>query len=404
MTDQATKNIPRVYDGTFVAMFAANSFLMSAVGLLFRYSDFVEVNGGDELKLGWIVGLGTIGAIAFRVFQAVLIDRIGVSIIWTVSLLLFIVGAIWHTQLPHIESWHVYGARILLASGIAGALGSWATFASLRAPLDRVAEVIGIAGASGFVGMAIGPTIGDALLASDGRSQTSIAMMFYVAAGLAVASLFCAWIANRPGQLRPFASGNPQVKIVRKRSWPIIKKHQPGLLLVVAITMGVGGAIPSTFLRPYTESIGIDAIASYFWTYNVTAFTCRIVFRRASHVVGLKAMILIGLGAMAVSMPLYLIVRSPFWLFVPAIAAGVSHCFLFPAVMSSGIAKFPIENRGLAMNFMFAMYDIGLALGAPILGVLLSFTRNSGFDSYTVMFVGVGVYVASVGILFAKSK
>ena len=50
-------------------------------------------------------------------------------------------------------------------ASLAGALGSSITFVSLQAPRHRVTEVIGMLESSGFLGMAVGPIIGDMIYA-----------------------------------------------------------------------------------------------------------------------------------------------------------------------------------------------------------------------------------------------
>ncbi len=59
------------YDAVFWVVFLANTALMVAVAVLFRYADFVTHAGGTDLQLGMIVGVGTLGALAMRIFQGV---------------------------------------------------------------------------------------------------------------------------------------------------------------------------------------------------------------------------------------------------------------------------------------------------------------------------------------------
>ncbi len=385
----------RVYDRTFCFVFLANFALMSAVSLLYFYEDFVNANGGTELQLGWIIGSGMIGAIAFRLSLGVAIDRVGIRVLWMLSLSLVIVGSLWHTRIDSVVTWQVYVARLILAAGMAGSLGCWLTFASLRAPKDRIAEVIGVVGISGFSGMAFGPTLGDWILSDQANDAGAIDRMFYVAACLAVVSMVFALIATQakmrrqPTDHRPFAA---------------LRNTRLGFLVVIAITMGMAASIPSTFFRPFTKSIGIESVAIYFWTYNITAATCRIVFRKAGQVIGLRMMTVIGMATMALSMLLYLIVTTPVTLIIPAIAAGISHAFMFPAVMAAGTNRFADEYRGLAVSLMFALFDIGICIGAPLFGFVLWTAENNDLPPYPTMFTIFAVWIALVIAWYVSAR
>ena len=129
--------------------YAANTTLMIGVSALFRYADFVTSLGGDEYELGWIVGIGMLGAIAMRIFQGVGIDRYGAGNIWIVSVALVCVSLFAHTQVSSLNTPLVFMARILYTTSLAGAFGASITFVSSRAPDGRTGEMIGALGGRG---------------------------------------------------------------------------------------------------------------------------------------------------------------------------------------------------------------------------------------------------------------
>src|SRR5690606_37368818 len=89
----------------------------------------------------------------------------GPRIFWLISVVLFVASILGHLTVTRIDSPLVYLLRILFTIGMAGAFGASITYVSLRVPQDRMAEMIGVLGSSGFLGMALGPTFGDWLLA-----------------------------------------------------------------------------------------------------------------------------------------------------------------------------------------------------------------------------------------------
>ena len=378
--------------------------MLMSISLLFRYSDFIQSIGGNELHLGWIVGFGAVGAILFRIYQGSAIDQFGPMVVWVLSLVGLIVSNLLHIGIDNVNGWQVYANRLLMNLCIAGVFGSWLSFVSLRVPVKRVAEVIGVVGSSGFAGMAIGPVVGDWIFARNTSLEYKVDLMFYVSAVMLCGSLVMAI----GGGYLDFRSrkilGQPLHRTPRKGSragiWQLLRKHHPGFLLIVAGVMGMSISLPGSFLRPFAAEQGIDSIKEFFLVYNIVAFVSRVAFRRAPQVLGLRNAILLGLGFMALSLSLYSVVESTTTLILPAIAGGLAHSFLFPSVVAGGTALFPKENRGLATSLVLAMYDLGVLIGSPLVGISLTNARDMDLPAYPLTFFMVSLVVVATGLAF----
>ena len=184
--------------------------------------------------------------------------------------------------------------------------------------------------------------------------------------------------------------------------WQLLKKHHPGFLLIVAAIMGLSISIPGTFLRPFAAEQNIDQIKMFFLVYNIVAFVSRISFRRAPEVLGLRNAILLGLFFMSLSMFSYTLVESTTTLIIPAIAGGLAHSFLFPSVVAGGTAFFPRENRGLATSLVLAMYDVGVLIGSPLVGISVTGSRMVDLPAYPLTFCIVGVIMLGVGLVLLR--
>lgn len=377
--------------------------MLVSISLLFRYADFVQSIGGDERDLGWIVGLGTVSAVLFRIYQGTAIDRFGPMLVWVLSLAGLIVSNLLHIGIDDVDGWQVYAIRLLMNLCIAGVFGSWLSFVSLRVPEHKVAEVIGVVGSSGFVGMAIGPVLGDWIFGAGSTIEVKVDMMFYVSAALLCASLVGAISAGFLDSVERKANGVSPHRNPHQRSgpgiWQLLQKHHPGFLLVVAGVMGMSISIPGTFLRPFAAQLDIEQIKYFFLVYNIVAFGSRVMMRRAPEILGLRNAILLGLFFMALSMVLYSVVDSTAMLVVPAIAGGLAHSFLFPSVVAGGTAFFPKENRGLATSLVLAMYDIGVLVGSPLVGISVTSTRGMNLPEYPLTFCLVSVILIVAGIV-----
>ncbi|QDU93010.1 MFS transporter [Lignipirellula cremea] len=384
---------PAVYDTPFWLTYAGNTCLMAAVSVLFRYSDFVRHVGGAERQLGLIVGVGAVGALAMRLIQGIGIDRFGPRAIWLLSLVGFIASCGLHLTIASAFGAPVFAAQILMKTSLAGAFGASIAFTSLRAPQGRMAEMIGMLGSSGFVGMAMGPVLGDYLFSLPGSEAGHVQSMFLSAIAAGMLSLLLATLATR-GEVRPTPSRRPS-------SWKLVGRYHPGALLAVAVAMGLGLGLPSVFLRPFAQSVGIEKLRWFFLVYAATAFSVRIATRRWPEQLGLRPMILAGSAALAGSMLAFLCVSQPWMMVLPAMVIGTAHAFLFPTVMAAGSLSFPARYRGLATTVTLAMFDLGNLIGQPLVGEVIEGAKSFGLPPYPTMFVMVSSAIAVATIAYA---
>ncbi len=394
-----------IYDRVFFCTYAANVCMLTAVSLLFRYADFVKSLGGDEFSLGLIVGIGTIGAVWFRFVQGPAIDHFGPITVWLVSLAGLAASLLLHVLIHNIDTWPVFAARTLMNLCIAGVFGSWLSFVTLRVEAHRVVEVIGVVGSSGFLGMALGPVIGDWIFSQVWPADRRVELMFLTGAAIIGVSFLFASLA---GWLEWRTMGSFRQARLRRDPgnsigmFALMKKHHPGFLLVIAGLMGLTISLPGTFLPLLAREQGFEQIKIFFLTYNAVAFVSRLSFRHAPGRLGLRNTILIGLGCMTLSAVSYNLVHSPASLVWPAIAGGLAHSFLFPAVVAGGTAFFPKENRGLATSLVMAMYDLGVLIGSPLAGLAVTVARRAGWPGYPCMFGMFAVMLIVCGIVLFR--
>lgn len=389
-TTEAQETAPGLYGAIFWACYAANTATMVAVSCTFRYADFVQIRGGNEFELGLIVGIGAIGSLSSRFLQAFQLDRIGPRSMWLGALACYIVSLVLHTGIVSVDGWAVYAARVLMMFGLAGAFGASLTFVSQTAPPGRMGELLGMLGTSGFMGLAIGPSVSDAIL-GDAPTAIDVNRMFLFAAAMASFSWVMAFGATRRRET-PLAHQSP--------TWSCIREHHPGTLLLVAAAMGLGLSLPGVFVRSYARDMELGGIGAYFLVYASVAFGVRVLTRRLSDRLGTRPVVLVGLGFLACGMCSYLIAVTPALLIVPAVLTAFAHALLFPAVVSGGNYSFPPQWRGLATTLTLTMFDIGNLLGQPLAGGAIHLADSWGLPGYSVMFLLVAVLLSVANGIF----
>lgn len=384
-TDGAAFGLP------FWCTYVANSLMMVAISLLYRYGDFVSILGGSEVDLGWLVAAGMVGSLLMRLAQGVGIDTYGPRRIWLWSSALFIVSCAGHLWINDARALPIYLLRILFQTSVAGFFGASITYISGRAPISRMAEVIGTLGTSGFVGMMLGTSLGDHLLTRLDRTHSD--HMFEAATLLAILAYVFSWMATRRHPLP-----------VRRRRMPVVwllKRYHPGAVLWAGVAMGFGLGLPGVFLTRYAATLGIPKLAVFFWVYAPTAFLTRMAIRRMPQSYGIRPMIVLGLGSLALGMLLFLNVQHEWQFVFPAVFIGVAHAFSFPAVVAGGSGVFPIRYRGLGTTLMLAMFDLGNLVGMPAVGEMLYWFGRGGLDRYGAMFISVAGLLALVAAFYA---
>jgi MFS family permease len=387
---------PNIYGPTFWIVYAANTCLNLAMSILFRYADFVTNLEGSELTLGLIIGAGTVGSLAMRVFQGAGIDRFGPRRVWLLSLILMTASLLGHIQVTSLDGPAVYLLRIMLATGLAGAFGASITYITLCAPRRRIGETVGMLGTSGFLGIAFGPVLGDWLLGESGQTRGQVDRMFLVAAAMTFLSLVLATVATRGHRGTKARRGPPL--------WHVLRRYQPGAVLLVGMAMGVGIGLPHIFLRTYTAQLDISSIKLFFLVYATVAFTVRIATRRLTDRWGPRPVICVGLASLSAMMLLFLVVANEWMLAIPAVMGGVGHALLFPAVVADVSAAFPRRYRGLATSLMMATFDVGNLVGQPAVGAMIEGAQGLGLPPYATMFVTVSAVLLGLGAFYAQSK
>jgi MFS family permease len=256
-----------------------------------------------------------------------------------------------------------------------------------------MAEIVGTLGSSGFIGIALGPAIGDRLLGNGGPANGGLSAMFLVSAALACLSWIAIFAATRGVQPPPRRRRPPSL-------W-LLRRYHPGAVLLIGATMGLGLGLPGTFLRGFTRDLDINRMELFFWIYTATAFVARIATRRLPERIGVRPMILLGQASLVTSVLAYLLVESYAALALPAVFTGIAHAILFPAVLAGGSLQFPVRYRGLATTLMLASMDIGTLLGAPLIGIILRIAEGTHLPPYPTRFVLVGALLATCATIYA---
>lgn len=380
------------YGPHFWLAYLANILVMVAIAMLFRYADFVLLLGGSEWHLGWIVGVGMVGSLVVRLAMGQAIDTYGPRLIWLGSVVLFAVVCFAHVTVTTHNGPAIYLLRLAFSCAIAGIFGGSMTFVSSRVSVVRLAEMWGMLGTAGFLGIMIGPTISDWLIGSEPVTRPQLDRMFLTAGLLACGSVVFAYLATRGERPRPRRKQPPILYLVRR--------YHPGSVLLVGIVMGIALGMPNTFLRTFAAELNIPRIGVFFGFYAPAAILTRVLTRRLPERYGPEPLIPFALAGLMLSQLLFLVVKAEWQFLLPGIGYGISHAVLFPCVVAAGSSAFPDEHRGVGNLLILAMFDCGILVGAPMIGGILEFARFAGFPPYPMVFLSAAALLGITAIVY----
>jgi MFS family permease len=375
----------------FVSLFAATMVGLLAVGALFPVlPQYVKGPlGGDDVLVGVVIGAYAITGLAFRPIAGRFADRRGRK--WALilgALLSAAAGAVLFLPLGLIA---VLASRLLLGAGEGSVFTAGSAWVADMTPVGRRARMIGLYGLAIWSGLTIGPAIGE-LLRSAGGYELVWAFVF-------VAPLVSVMIASlAPEDYRPGASGSEE----GQQAGQLISREALGPGLSMALGSAGFAAIIS-FIVLHLDAEGIGSGVVVFTAFAITLVLTRLVGgglpdRLGARPVAAVAAMLeaIGLGLIAVGQTFPVVMLG-------AIVMGMAFSVLYPSLSLIVLNRVQVSSRGAAMGTFTAFFDLGIALGAPGIGVIVALGGyRAGFAFAALLALAVASIQGS--ILLGRSR
>lgn len=377
ITDEA------VYGRTFWLAYIANTLLVLANSLTFRFAELVVFLGGTERRVGDIVAIALTISVVVRLSVSHVLDDYGTKRMWPLCTLLFIGGCAMFLQCRDL-SWMIYAARIAFVVGLTGMFACSMTHIQNVVPPHRRTEVIGNLGSSGFIGIIVGSNLGDWIVHAIPPGRTQFLVLF--GGALAIGLLYLLIV------LAMTSGPQPRPEVSSPYAFTLLFRHWPGMVVLVSIVMGLGVTVTTVFLTRFATSQSIDGIGIFFTGYALSAFGFRILAARWSRTIGRHWMLVRGLMGHATGHFLLSFANHGWEFILPSIVCGFGHALLFPAVVSLGSGAFPANARGSGTAIILAFTDFGSLVFSPLLGriiVAAGFQRMFWTSSATALTVGI---------------
>jgi MFS family permease len=330
-------------------MIVGSLFLFIAFYMLYPTLPlFIKQMGGNETQVGLAMGLFMLASVLFRPLVGGLLDRFGRRpfIIW--GLLLFGGAMYLYGWIGGIVA--LLGLRLL--HGMSWAVSSTAMQTAITdmIPPARRGEGLGWLGLAMTLAMAIGPLFGVWVTQS-----LSYPALFQIAVGFSAAALLLTSGATMP--FRP-QSGARRIEVVEKAVLPIT-------VAVFFLFIAYGGI--TTFIPLFADSIGVNS-GAFFLAFAATLALSRPLSGKLSDRYGETVVILPALVITIAGLLVLSLSTGLFGVLVAAVLYGIGFGSAHPVLHAAAIRLARPDRKGVANASFSTAIDLGIGLGAILLG------------------------------------
>ena len=338
--------------------------------------------GAGDVAVGLVIGSFALAAIVVRPIAGRSGDRRGRRPIMMVGAgLTAVAGALY--AIP----WGVaglVGARIILGAGEGVVYTSGAAWVADRASEKERGRLIGLYGLAIWGGVSVGPLIGESLY----EATKSFDAVWALCVGLSTLSLIALFwmprnetVVTHENQPKGISSLIPRASI------------RPGFALLLA---NLGYAAVASFLVLTLDHRHIGHGALAFASFAGAVVINRLLLGDVPDRMGGRRAAMLAAGAEGVGLLILAVAQSLPIALLGAAVMGSGFAMLFPSLALLVLAKTEPAQRGAAMGTFTAFFDIGLAFGSPLVGVVVATM------GYAAGFVA-GAIGALAGLLVAAS-
>lgn len=381
-------NVEHLWNKSFILCLFNNLFLF-----IFYYAQttilpiyIVNELGGSLSQAGLAMTLFMLSAIAIRPFNGLIIEKFGYKKTLYVSEIMFCLCSVAYIFADNL----MFLLVLRFLHGIWFSIVTTVTvpIANNFIPDSRKGEGMGYFLVSLNLGIVLGPLIGLGLIQTISYSAISTLLSLSVWVGFAFC-LMIPLVAN---------ANKAQVESIPKRKLGlhdfVEKKALPVSLMAMMVSFAYASIM--SFISTFAESRHMLSYASLFFVVfaismmSLRPITGKIYDRHGPSVVIYPAIALFALGLIVLSQ-----VQSVIGFMFAAVLIGVGFGSAQPCLQTISIQRSPKDRIGHATSTYFCCYDIGIAIGALVLGYVIA-----GYD-YTVAYLLCAV-LTFISLIFYK--
>ena len=313
--------------------------------------------GAGEVTVGAIFGLMSGAAIAIRPLAGRVMDGSGRRVVIVAGGVLHLFACVLFLTVSSIGPWLVV-VRVIQGVAQGALFSSLFTFAADIVPASRRTEGLGLFGVFGILPFSLGGLLGDFVLARGTYHD-----LFLVSAVIALVALLASLPLREPE--RPRGAAGPGAGF-----FGALRQRDLLPIWVVGSLVGVAAAGVYTFVKMLVEQEHVGTVGLFFTAYALSAIVLRVFFGWVPDRFGVKRSLLPAVVSYGVALAVLALAHDTTSMVIAGILAGLGHGFSFPILSALVITRANPADRGSAMALFTAIFDAGILIGSPVLGVL----------------------------------
>lgn len=311
-----------------------------------------EVLGEDADKVGYIIGIYALSALLIRPMSGYLFDKYGRRNLFLIAMVCY---ALIMASYGLAASFGFLLFLRLLNGGIWGIVTTGGgTITSDIVPESRRGEGIGIFGLSMTLSMAVGPLIGLQILEYTG----SYKVLFITAGVLCLIAVGMSFLVNHP----KVSNRN------NKLEWANVFEPKVVKVSMVMLFLALPFAGVMSFITLYAKELSIENTGLFFLIYAAGVSIIRPLTGKMMDKSGPG--FVMGLSFLGTICGLVLLSQSTALtgFLIAAFVLGLGNGIVMPTLQTMVINMVRPQKRGVATSTFFSSIDLGIGIGAFLLG------------------------------------
>ncbi len=353
---------PKLWTSSFISICLVNLFIfLNFHALLPTFPFFITSLGGDAFAIGVAAALFSLATVFTRPFVGWIIDTRGRRTILLIGLVGLALMPLGYCIAAGISLTIIL--RTIHGMFHAVASNANSTWVADIVPRKRMGEGLGMHGLSLAISTAIAPAIGLSIMGAFGFRP------LFVLTSISIVIAFCLTLFIRNKNY-----------VLEKKPLRLTELFEP-MSLPAAITQCLFMITYSTvevFVAIYASKEGLPSGGIYFIFIAISTLITRVALGRFVDSHGEKLLVYTGNTSCIIAVLLLVFLHNlPCFIF-SALFMGYGFGAIVPSLQTMAMHAVKPDRRGAATSTFFVAFDLGVAMGGFIAGILI---ENLGYDA-----------------------